>query len=65
MTKASQAEVFLREPNNYRDTNAIMNALDALDLKKDQDWENETTTWTFDDGSIIQVCNNEVDLIGS
>jgi hypothetical protein len=64
MTKASEAEKFLREPNNFRDTNHIMNALDERELDKDQDWEAETTTWTFPDGSKIKVCGNEVELIG-
>jgi len=45
---------------DYSDTNSIMNALDNANVESDQDWENESTTWTFEDGSKIVVCGNDV-----
>ena len=36
-------------------TAEIVKALEAFDLDKDQDWEDETTTWVFPDGSAIRV----------
>jgi len=63
MTNTTDAERFLSEPNRFRETHHIMNALDARELEKEQDWEAETTTWTFPDGSKIQVCGNDVDIV--
>jgi hypothetical protein len=34
---------------------SVMSALDAAEIPSDQDWDNETTIWTFDDGSQIVV----------
>jgi hypothetical protein len=63
MTNRTDAERFLSEPNNFRDTNQVMIALDARELDKDQNWQAETTTWTFPDGSKIQICGNDVDIV--
>ena len=63
MNKTSEADKFLSEPNNYRDTNHIMESLDACEIPSNQDWQNETTTWTFGDGSKIVICGNEVDTV--
>lgn len=50
---------------NYAvNTWAVVQRLEALDLEKDQDWEAETTTWRFPDGSAIRVNSfQEVDCL--
>lgn len=48
--------------NNYSDTNDLMTALDQAAIESDQDWENETTTWEFEDGSKIVVSGSEVEV---
>lgn len=48
--------------NNYSDTNDLMTALDSAGIESEQDWETETTTWVFDDGSKIVVSGSEVDV---
>lgn len=47
---------------NYSDTNELMSALDAANVDSCQDWHNESTTWTFDDGSQIVVCGSQVEV---
>lgn len=47
---------------NYSDTNDLMTALDNAGVESDQDWENETTTWTFEDGSQIVVSGHDVEV---
>lgn len=39
-----------------------MTALDSENIDSDQNWESETTTWTFDDGSKIIVSGSEVEI---
>ena len=55
----TQAQAF---KTNYSDVSDLMTALDNADIESTQDWENETTIWTFDDGSIITVSGPEVDV---
>ena len=40
----------------------IMTALDKAEIPSDQDWENETTRWTFADGSIIAISGTELTI---
>ena len=47
---------------NYSDTNDLMTALDNASVESNQDWENETTTWTFEDGSQIIVSGSDVEV---
>ncbi len=49
---------------NYSDTSELMTALDIEGIESDQGWENETMTWTFEDGSKIVVCNSDVEVKG-
>jgi len=49
--------------SRYNDVSDLMTALDAAGVESDQDWENETTTWTFDDGSKISVSGTEVTVV--
>jgi hypothetical protein len=46
-------------------TNAatVMTALDAALIPASQDWDNETTTWTFIDGSQIVVSGSHVTAV--
>jgi hypothetical protein len=55
----TQAENFKA---NYNDTNDLMTALDNASVESDQDWENETTTWTFEDESKIVICGSDVEV---
>jgi len=43
----------------------VMAALDAAKIPSSQDWDNETTTWTFDDGSKIAVSGSHVTAIAA
>lgn len=43
----------------FYDTNSLMTALDEANIQSDQDFRNETTTWTFEDGSTIVVSGND------
>ena len=47
---------------NYNDTGDLVTALDNAGVESDQDWENETTTWTFEDGSQIIVSGSDVEF---
>ena len=40
----------------------IMTALDKDEVPSNQDWENETTRWTFTDGSIIAISGTELTI---
>jgi hypothetical protein len=51
--------------SRYSNAAELMTALDNAGVKSDQDWENERTTWTFDDGSQIVVSGSEIDVIDS
>ncbi len=59
MTKSKASEFVA----NYNDTDDLMTALDCAVIDSDQDWENETTTWTFDDGSQVIVSATKVDVL--
>ena len=37
------------------DATTAMTALNAAGIESDQDWQNESTVWTFDDGSRIKI----------
>ena len=54
----TQANEFIKK--NGPNASAIMTALDAAQIPANQDWENETTTWTFDDGSTIVISGSQV-----
>jgi hypothetical protein len=41
----------------------VMAALDAAKIWASQDWDNETTTWTFTDGSQIVVSGSHVTAV--
>lgn len=56
----TQAKTFQKNYTDTNDTNDIMNALDDAEIESDQDWENETTTWTFDDGSRIIISGDDI-----
>lgn len=45
---------------NYSDANDLMIALDDAEISSNQDWENETTTWYFEDDSQIVVSSSIV-----
>lgn len=44
----------------YDDVNDLMNALDRDGITSEQDYDKETTTWYFDDGSFLEVCGTDV-----
>jgi hypothetical protein len=47
---------------NYSDTNELMTALDNAGIESDQDFENETTTWSFEDDSQIIVSGPSIEV---
>jgi hypothetical protein len=57
-TMMTQAQDFLNAHGT--DAATVMTALDAAEIAAKQDWQNESTTWTFDDDSIIVVSGNDV-----
>lgn len=65
MSKMSEAEKFLQEPSNFRDTKHMMTCLDERELEVEQDWKNGTTRWTFFDGSAIKIQGDEIDVVDS
>jgi protein-arginine kinase activator protein McsA len=50
----------IAETNHYNAAD-VMEAL--TNVEGDQDWENESTTWTFEDGSKIVVCGSSVEIV--
>ena len=44
------------------DATDVMAALDAAGIEFDQDWQNESTVWTFEDGSRIKISEWGVEL---
>ena len=42
------------------DVNTLMCALDKLDLEKNQNWDDESTTWLFNDGSFITIQGSDI-----
>lgn len=48
--------------SRYNNSNDLVNALVKDEIDADQDWENEKTTWTFEDGSSIEVSGIEVSV---
>lgn len=40
-------------------------AANENEVSEDQDWDNEMSTWTFEDGSAIVMQNNDVKVVDS
>mgnify|MGYP003640387661 CR=1 FL=1 len=59
----SEAEKFLGEPNNFRDTGHVMSCLDDRGLTKQQDWREGITIWKFADQSAIKVEGSDVSVL--
>ena len=59
MTQATEFSTRYNDSYNDNDTN-LMTALDEAGIESDQDWEAETTVWTFADGSQIRCSGPEV-----
>lgn len=45
------------------DASDVMSALDSAAFDADQDWDNESTTWTLPDGAKIRVSGSVVEVI--
>jgi hypothetical protein len=43
------------------DVNVLMSALNAADIPSDQNWEEGSTTWRFDDGSTVVIRGLDVE----
>jgi len=56
----NQAEEFIK--NNNFDNAALMTALDNSNIDSEQDYENETTIWVFDDKSFIKINNEDIEI---
>lgn len=59
----SEAEKFLGEPNNFRDTGHMMDCLDDRGLSKQENWNERITIWKFADQSAIKVEGLDVSLL--
>lgn len=63
-TIGNDASRFLdSQPHLAKNAGPAADALDALDLRVDQDWAHEATTWTFADGSKIRISGPFVDVL--
>ena len=52
-------------PNNRNlDKSALTKLLESCGVEPDQDWDEQTTTWTFEDDSAIRDCNGEIHAYG-
>jgi len=58
----TQAQRFYEDYKDL-DVNDLIHGLDEANIESDQDYENETTTWTFSDDSCIKVNNTRVTII--
>jgi hypothetical protein len=48
---------------NFKDFASATNEADKLAIDKDQDWDNETTVFIFEDGSKLKSCYPEVEVL--
>ena len=37
--------------------------IEQIAIQKDQNWETETTTWIFEDGSALTLCGNIISIV--
>jgi len=58
--KTNQAVAFLALHNN--NVIELMIALDVAQIASDQNYDVETTVWTFDDDSAIKICGQDVEV---
>jgi len=49
--------------DRFSDTSELMEHLDANVYPSDQDWDAGETRWTMDDGSIVVVSGNDVEIV--
>ena len=65
MTTATDIiEKSTKENNGQLDKNQLLVLLNESGVEPDQDWEEQTTTWTFDDDSAIRDCNGDIHVHG-
>lgn len=68
MTIANQILAFYTKTTEFGDDVNVPDLMGECEQKavnKNQDWDNESTTYEFADGSVIVVCNNEARHYGS
>lgn len=49
----------------HTDYNEMLEEAEEAAMNIDQDWDNESTTFEFIDGSVLVVCNSEAFAYGS
>ena len=59
MANPTQAQIFAALPT----TDETLQKIGDAAVEIDQDWDNETTTWTFSDGSKMQLCDFTMDVL--
>ncbi|UNY40584.1 hypothetical protein KLER11_gp52 [Pararheinheimera phage vB_PsoM_KLER1-1] len=67
MNTAQQIKAFyttITESGEQVDVSALMDECQEKAKDVDQDWDAESTTYEFVDGSVIVVCNSEVSVYG-
>lgn len=57
----NEAQEFLN--NHPGDVADLMTALDEAGIDSEQDYKNEATTWTFEDGSRIKINNTDIEVL--
>jgi hypothetical protein len=60
MNKATR---FLLSTFKAIDIDVLAEALDAADTPSDQNWEEGSTTWRFDDGSALLIRDLDIELL--
>lgn len=50
------------QPVEQADASDVMSALDAAAYDSNQDWDDESTTWTLPDGAKIRVSGSTVEV---
>lgn len=47
----------------FADYDDATNEADRIAMRTDQDWENETTVFTFADGSQLKACHPFIEVV--
>lgn len=63
-TATDMIEKHINQPTGQIGYKELMSELNASGVDPEQDWDNESTTWTFDDESAIRVSGRDVQVFG-
>ena len=57
-------EIATNQNNGELNKTALHEALKKSGIEPDQDWDEQTTTWAFEDGSALRDNNGEIHAYG-